>query len=83
MTILLTQKKQLQFHKLFLVILGMVLRLAAFDDNGTLGEVGKAADFVILNDDIFTVAHSELKNIHVNENLDGRGESHVVKWDDS
>lgn len=29
MTILLTQKKQLQFHKLFLVILGMVLRLAA------------------------------------------------------
>ena len=82
MTILLTQKKQLQFHKLFLVILGMVLRLAAFDDNGTL-EVGKAADFVILNDDIFTVAHSELKNIHVNENLDGREESHVVKWDDS
>ncbi|MDY3300667.1 MAG: amidohydrolase family protein, partial [Limosilactobacillus reuteri] len=41
-------------------------KIGGFDDNGTL-EVGKAADFVILNDDIFTVAHSELKNIHVNE----------------
>lgn len=40
-------------------------KIGGFDDNGTL-EVGKAADFVILNDDIFTVAHSELKNIHVN-----------------
>ena len=41
-------------------------KIGGFDENGTL-EVGKAADFVILNDDIFTVAHSELKNIHVNE----------------
>ena len=41
-------------------------KIGDFDDNGTL-EVGKAADFVILNDDIFTVSHSELKNIHVNE----------------
>ena len=41
-------------------------KIGGFDDNGTL-EVGKAADFVILNDDIFTVPHDDLKNIHVNE----------------
>lgn len=59
------QKKQLRFHKLFLVILDGA-KIGGFDDNGTL-EVGKAADFVILNDDIFTVPHDDLKNIHVNE----------------
>ena len=41
-------------------------KVGGFDDNGTL-EGGKAADFVIINDDIFTVPHDDLKNIHVNE----------------
>lgn len=41
-------------------------KIGGFDDNGTL-EVGKAADFVILNKDIFTVDHEDLQNVRVKE----------------
>lgn len=41
-------------------------KIGGFTDNGTL-EAGKAADFVILNNDIFTVSHDELKDIRVKE----------------
>lgn len=37
-----------------------------FNDNGSLS-VGKAADFVILSDDIFTVPSEQIKDIKVNE----------------
>ena len=41
-------------------------KIGGFDDNGTL-EAGKAADFVILNKDIFTVPHNELQTVRVKE----------------
>lgn len=41
-------------------------KIGGFDDNGTL-EVGKSADFVILNQDIFTVDHHDLQNVRVKE----------------
>lgn len=41
-------------------------RIGGFSDNGTL-EAGKAADFVILNKNIFTVSPAELQNVKVNE----------------
>lgn len=41
-------------------------KIGGFTDNGTL-EAGKAADFVVLNDDIFTVPDSDLDKIHVTE----------------
>ena len=39
-------------------------QLGQFTQNGSLS-VGKAADFVILSDDIFTVPHESIKDIRV------------------
>lgn len=41
-------------------------KIGGFDDNGTL-EPGKAADFVILTADIFTVPDEKLKDVRVKE----------------
>lgn len=41
-------------------------RIGGFTNNGTL-TVGKDADFVILNKDIFTVSPDDLQNVKVSE----------------
>lgn len=46
--------------------------IGGFSNNGTL-EVGKSADFVILNNDIFSVDNDDIKNIRVIETwIDGK-----------